>query len=142
MSLKENNSKSKIISYSDIASKKEVVEKNYDCNEELKSNGWCIIKREKRKVIIEKGKDLQNCYLRNNKNNNNNNSKKILNSMINNWNKFRDEQNDLYGDLSLYINYEEEIRKLVEEEERILEEMALRENNDSDSDYQSDNERF
>lgn len=141
MSLKENNTKPKVISYSDIASKKEVVEKKYDFNEELKSNGWCIIKREKSKVIIEKGKDLQNCYLRNNKNENNNNSKKI-NSMINNWNKFRDEQNDLYGDLSLYINYEEEIKKLVEEEERILEEIALRENNDSDSDYQSDNERF
>ena len=42
----------------------------------------------------------------------------------------------------LYINYEEEIRKLVEEEERILEEIALRENNDSDSDYQSDTKDF
>ncbi len=140
MCLKKNNTKPKVISYSDVASKKEVVEKDYDLNEELKSNGWCIIKREKSKVIIEKGKDLQNCYLK--KNNNKNNSKKSLNSMINNWNKFRDEQNDLYGDLSLYINYEEEIRKLVEEEERILEEIALRENNDSDSDYHSDNERF
>jgi len=138
MSLKTNNTKPKVISYSDVASKKEIVEKKYDFNEEFKSNGWCIIKKVKDKVIIEKGKDLQN--LQNLKNNNN--SKKSMDNMINNWNKFRDEQNDLYGDLSLYINYEEEIRKLVEEEERILEEIALRENNDSDSDYQSDNERF
>ena len=62
--------------------------------------------------------------------------------MINNWNKFRDEQNDLYGDLSLYNNYEEEIQRLVEEEEKILEEIVRRENNDSDSDYNSDNDKF
>ena len=137
MSLKTNNTKPKVISYSDVASKKEIVEKLYDSNEELKSNGWCIIKKVKNKVIIEKGKNLQNYYLTNN-----NNSKKCMDNMINNWNKFRDEQNDLYGDLSLYNNYEEEIQRLVEEEENILEDMARRENNDSDSDYNSDNDKF
>ena len=138
MSLKTNNMKPKVISYSDVASKKEIIEKKYDFNEELKSKGWSIIKKVKDKVIIEKGKNLQNLQ----NNSNKKNFKKNLNNMIDNWNKFRDEQNDLYGDLSLYINYEEKIRKLVEEEEKILEEMTLRENNDSDSDYQSDNERF
>lgn len=137
MSLKTNNTKPKVISYSDVASKKEIVEKQYDSNEELKSNGWCIIKKVNNKVIIEKGKDLQNYYLTNN-----NNSKRGMDNMINNWNKFRDEQNDLYGDLSLYNNYEEEIQRLVEEEEKILEEMVRRENNDSDSDYNSDHDKF
>ena len=137
MSLKTNNTKPKVISYSDVASKKEIVEKRYDSNEEFKSNGWCIIKKVKNKVIIEKGKDLQNYYITNN-----NNSKKSMDNMINNWNKFRDEQNDLYGDLSLYNNYEEEIQRLVEEEEKILEEIVRRENNDSDSDYNSDNDKF
>lgn len=137
MSFKTNNTKPKVISYSDVASKKEIVEKRYDSNEEFKSNGWCIIKKVKNKVIIEKGKNLQNYYIANN-----NNSKKSMDNMINNWNKFRDEQNDLYGDLSLYNNYEEEIQRLVEEEEKILEEMVRRENNDSDSDYNSDNDKF
>ena len=65
-----------------------------------------------------------------------------MDNMINNWNNFRDEQNDLYGDLSLYNNYEKEIQRLVEEEEKILEEMVRRENNDSDSDYNSDHDKF
>lgn len=137
MSFKTNNTKPKVISYSDVASKKEIVEKRYDSNEEFKSNGWCIIKKVKNKVIIEKGKNLQNYYITNN-----NNSKKSMDNMINNWNKFRDEQNDLYGDLSLYNNYEEEIQRLVEEEEKILEEIVRSENNDSDSDYNSDNDKF
>ena len=97
-----------------------------------------IIKKEKNIVIIENGKDLPNYYLRKNKSINKNN----LNNMINNWNKFRDKENDLYGDLSLYLNYEEEIQRLVEEEEKIMEEISRRENNDSDSDYHSDNEKF
>ena len=100
MSLKTNNTKPKVISYSDVASKKEIVEKQYDSNEDIKSNGWCIIKKVNNKVIIEKGKDLQNYYLTNN-----NNSKRGMDNMINNWNNFRDEQNDLYGDLSLYNNF-------------------------------------
>jgi hypothetical protein len=137
MSLKTNNTKPKVISYSDVASKKEIVEKQYDSNEDIKSNGWCIIKKVNNKVIIEKGKDLQNYYLTNN-----NNSKRGMDNMINNWNNFRDEQNDLYGDLSLYNNYEKEIQRLVEEEEKILEEMVRRENNDSDSDYNSDHDKF
>ena len=90
MSLNTNNVKPKVISYSDVASKKEVVEKQYDFNEELKSNGWCIIKNEKDKVIIEKGINLQKRYLLNG---NNNKIKRNMNNMINNWNKFRDEQN-------------------------------------------------
>ena len=38
MSLKTNNTKPKVISYSDVASKKEIVEKQYDSNEDIKSN--------------------------------------------------------------------------------------------------------
>ena len=65
-----------------------------------------------------------------------------MNNMINNWNNFRDKQNELYGDTSLYINYEEEIKRLIKEEEKIMEEILKRENNDSDSEYNSDNDRF
>ena len=59
------------------------------------------------------------------------------------WNKFRDEQNDLLGDLSPYINYEEEIDKMVKEDEYIAEQIYEYNNgslSDNDSEYNSDDE--
>jgi len=37
------------------------------------------------------------------------------------WNTYRDEINDLVGDISPYINYKEDIKKMVQEENMILE---------------------
>ena len=39
----------------------------------------------------------------------NNNYFNNLNKMIENWNNFRDIENELRGDLSIYYNYKEEI---------------------------------
>ena len=66
---------------------------------------------------------------------------KIYNRLSNNWNAFRDEINYLYGDRSPYINYKEELNKIVEEENNIYEEMYNYHNSqssDDDDDYDND----
>ena len=141
MSLISDNVKSNVISYSDVTSKKVTIEKTYVPINELKSAGWCIMKKEKNKITIEKESPIINKrYLMNVDNIKEFKIKE--NNMINNWNKFRDEENSLYGDLSLYINYKEELKRLIEEEEKIMEEITKRENNDSDSEYNSDSDKF
>ena len=71
----------------------------------------------------------------------------ILSSMINNWNNYRDELNNLLGDTSPYYNYKEIIQKMIDEDNLILEELHKQKNrqnndiiNDNDSDYASENE--
>ena len=67
--------------------------------------------------------------------------------MINRWNNYRDELNELLGDLSPYYNYKETLQKMIDEDNYILEELHKqnhRQNiditNENDSDYASENE--
>ena len=67
---------------------------------------------------------------------------KYLNTLIHNWDTFRNTENEMCGDLSPYINYKKEITKMVEED-RYIEETVnnyynLQKNDDSD--YYSDEE--
>ena len=69
----------------------------------------------------------------------NNNYFNNVNKMINNWNNFRDNENELSGDLSPYNNYKEEIEKMRLEDLKIEEEMEefnerMLLNSDSDED--------
>ena len=71
----------------------------------------------------------------------------IIASMINRWNNYRDELNELLGDLSPYYNYKETLQKMIDEDNYILEELHKqnhRQNiditNENDSDYASENE--
>ena len=75
------------------------------------------------------------------------NYKMAIASMINNWNNYRDELNNLLGDLSPYCNYKEIIQKMIDEDNYILEELNKqkhKQNNDkdydNDSEYASENE--
>ena len=75
------------------------------------------------------------------------NYNKTITSMINNWNNYRDELNDLLGDISPYYNYKEIIQKMIDEDNYILEELHKHKHkqshyldNDNDSDYASENE--
>ena len=69
-----------------------------------------------------------------------NKANRIHNNMINRWNKFRDEDIELRGDLSVYFNYKEEINRLVKEEEMIQELMYEKQRYDSDDPDYSDDE--
>ncbi|AET73237.1 hypothetical protein PGAG_00348 [Phaeocystis globosa virus 12T] len=64
-------------------------------------------------------------------------------NMLNNWDKFRDIENDLQGDVSIYDNYKEDLAKMRLEnqqiEERMEEYARMLELTDSESD---DDERY
>jgi len=65
----------------------------------------------------------------------------VMNAMINNWNNYRDEINELLGDISPYINYKEIIQKMIEEDNYILEKIYSRKNtyaSDNESEYYSE----
>jgi hypothetical protein len=74
------------------------------------------------------------------------NYNKALASMINNWNNYRDDLNNLLGDISPYYNYRETLQKMIDEDNYILEELHKQkqkqnnDTNDNDSEYASDNE--
>ena len=112
------------------------------------SNGYSILRNKNSKVEIiyaynyEKFKKLNE----ENKNEENKNDKnnKILNKMINNWNDFREQDIEYYGTRSIYYNYEENIKNMVDEDDKINKELYDIINNlDSKiSDNDSDNEDF
>ena len=125
---------------------------NYNnTNEKLKTldsylkNGYSLIKRNPttKKVEIT----YSNTYESKKKELEQQNYNTILASMINNWNNYRDELNNLLGDISPYYNYKEILQKMIYEDNLILEELHKHKhkqindiNNDNDSDYASENE--
>jgi hypothetical protein len=122
-------------------------------NEKLKTldsylkNGYSLIKRNPitKKVEItyshnheSKKKELEQQHYN-----------KTITSMINNWNNYRDELNDLLGDISPYYDYKASLQKMIDEDNYILEELHKQKHkqhqditNDNDSDYASENEDF
>ena len=67
--------------------------------------------------------------------------KQGIETMISRWNNYRDELNDLLGDISPYFNYKEIIQKMIDEDNYILEKMYSRKNislSDNDSEYYSE----
>ena len=117
-------------------------------NEEKKMKvkpGWSLITRNKNgelkvedyeKYRLKKEKDKKEYEKRTEKRNYN----KIFNRMIDNWENFRNTDIELRGDLSEYIDNDNEINKIVEEENYIaqkLYEYNNRVSDDSDSDEES-----
>jgi len=121
------------ISYINIAKNKEKQEKP-----EVESNKWTVLNKtslKKLKEIKEKKQkqqeenlekfDLKDWY-------------KLCTKLSNNWDKYRDTQNKLLGDRSPYINYKNDIQKIVDEENYIQEEIFKIQNNYY-TEYDSDN---
>jgi hypothetical protein len=50
------------------------------------------------------------------------------------WNRYRNMQNELYGDMSLFYNYVEELEKQIKEEQYILEEIQKYNNTNNNTD--------
>jgi len=112
--------------------------RNLDINKLLK-NGYTIIRRNnKNKIELIKNNSTEEI------------KKKIekedfvrkFNAMIKNWDNFRDNDIELMGDRSIYINYKDEINKLIEEDKEL--EDIINERNiyytNKDYDYSSDEE--
>lgn len=108
-------------------------------------NGYSLIKRNPttKKVEIT----YSNNYESKKKELEHQNYNKVLASMINNWNNYRDELNNLLGDISPYTNYKETLQKMIDEDNYILEELHKQKHkqnydntNDNDSEYASENE--
>ena len=113
---------------------------NKDDLNDLYKNGYTLIKRDKKnnKIIISEPlsttmakKRLENKILNNN-----------YNKMIYNWEKYRNNVNNLKGDLSEFINNDLLIEKMVNEENKIQKEIyeLVNKLNIYESDNNSDEE--
>lgn len=104
------------------------------------SNGYSILRNKNSKVEIIYAYNYEKFKKLNEENKNN----KILNKMINNWNDFREQDIEYYGSKSIYYNYEETIKNMVEEDNKINKELYDIINNlvSINSDIYSDNEDF
>jgi len=129
-------------SFVEIFEKDEEEENILDTFNKIKA-GWSIIEKNKNcKIVItdsEKKKEQRKKLEHMKKIKDNNNYFNNVNKMINNWNNFRDNENELSGDLSPYNNYKEEIEKMRLEDLKIEEEMEefnerMLLNSDSDED--------
>jgi hypothetical protein len=118
------------ISYSDVTKKI----KNEKKIENLYENSsWTIINKKTKEIKISQSTILLKESI----------EKKLfetnLKKMINSWNIYRDEINELLGDISPYYNYKEEIERMIDEDNYINELLNDNENN-NDSEYSSDEE--
>lgn len=96
---------------------------------------WTVIDKKTRKVSVsDTTEDLKKKFERERYH-------KITNETINRWNNYRDELNDLLGDLSIYINYKEEIENIVEEDIQIDKMIEERFKDSDEYDSDSDNEK-
>jgi superfamily I DNA/RNA helicase len=112
-----------------------VLEEKKKANNLLK-NGWTLLKSENNKTIITNPvNDKKDFYEKKRYN-------EKLKSMIDNWNHFRDTENELMGDRSPFINYKKELDDMIKEEEMLIELMNdyMNKLNSDDSDYISDDE--
>ena len=126
-----------------ITTFKDIVNKTNDFNKETNSSeklkGWVYFNKNELNKKYKKENDNECKKPRKKKEET---TKEILDfykKLSNRWNNYRDEINDLVGDVSPFINYKNDIKKMVEEENMILEEIYNEPTNYSSS---SDDDLF
>ena len=105
-------------SFKDIVTKNNDLNKESDINGKLK--GWVYFNKN------ELNKKYKKEDFKKSKKRKEETTKEILNfykKLSIRWNRHRDEINDLIGDISPFINYKDDIKKMVQEENMILEEI-------------------
>lgn len=129
--------KKNITTFKDIVNKANDLNKETNSNEKLK--GWVYFNKNELNKKYKKENDNECKKSRKKKEET---TKEILDfykKLSNRWNNYRDEINDLVGDVSPFINYKNDIEKIVEEENMILEEIYNETTNYSSS---SDDDLF
>ena len=107
----------------------------YKENKITLNNNWTTINKKTKEIVIsESTKLLKEKYEKEN-------YYRKLEKMINRWNNYRDEMNDLLGDRSPFLNYKKEIDNMVKEDIKINKMIEERENEKYDSDSDEENNK-
>jgi hypothetical protein len=107
----------------------------YKENKITLNNNWTTINKKTKEIVIsESTKLLKKKYEKEN-------YYRELEKMINRWNNYRDEMNDLLGDRSPFLNYKKEIDNMVKEDIKINKMIEERENEKYDSDSDEENNK-
>ena len=107
----------------------------YKENKITLNNNWTTINKKTKEIVIsESTKLLKEKYEKEN-------YYRELEKMINRWNNYRDEMNDLLGDRSPFLNYKKEIDNMVKEDIKINKMIEERENEKYDSDSDEENNK-
>jgi hypothetical protein len=131
------------ISYTNIT--KNIEKQENEEKRGIESNRWTVLNKSSLKKLKEMKEKKQKQEEENLKNYNLEDWYSLCIKLGNNWYKYRKTQNELLGDRSPYINYKNDIQKIVDEENYIQEEIYKIKNNyyvEYDSDNNSDNEQY
>lgn len=114
--------------YSDILK----IENIQKVQQKVYKQGWTYFNKKTQQVI-----DMSSN--KNNIINHYNNKKKssvleVYKRLSHHWNRYRNMQNELYGDMSPFYNYVEELEKQIKEEQYILEEIQKYNNTNNNTD--------
>ena len=107
----------------------------------IESNKWTVLNKSSLKKLKEIKEKKQKQQEENLEKFNLEDWYKLCITLSNRWDNYRDTQNTLIGDRSPYINYKNDIQKIVDEENYIQEEIFKIQNNyyiEYDSDNNSD----
>ena len=128
-------------SYANIT-KHEKINKNIDeeFKKDIKKNGWYFLN--KNNILLNQVNNNKKLSTNKMETSYEKNYINFINKLSNNWNNFKNKDIELVGDRSEYINYEEEINKIADEDEEI--QKLLQEYNETlseDSDTETEQNR-